>query len=189
MRNAIDKVQARLERATFALEKAGIPYAVIGGNAVAAWVSRIDESVVRNTKDVDFLLRRSDLPSAKQALEEAGFLHRTVSVLGGGAIDLFLDGPGAQARDALHIIFAGEKIAESNLEPAPDVDEIDQRVDGFRLIDLDALVRMKLTSFRRKDQVHLLDMISIGQIDEAWLDRVPPSLRGRLQELLDDPEG
>ena len=35
---AVDKVRERLLRATAALEKAGMAYAVIGGNAVAAWV-------------------------------------------------------------------------------------------------------------------------------------------------------
>lgn len=49
MVRAVEKVCERLLRATGALEKAGIPYAVIGGNAVAARVSRVDESAVRNT--------------------------------------------------------------------------------------------------------------------------------------------
>ena len=48
---------------------------------------------------------------------------------------------------------------------------------------------MKLTSFRRKDQVHLLDMISVNLIDETWPDRFPNELAARLQELLDDPDG
>ncbi|MDA0657717.1 MAG: hypothetical protein O2931_17300 [Planctomycetota bacterium] len=48
---------------------------------------------------------------------------------------------------------------------------------------------MKLTSFQRKDQVHLLDMIPIGLIDATWLDRFSPDLRVRLQELLEDPDG
>ena len=48
---------------------------------------------------------------------------------------------------------------------------------------------MKLTSFRRKDQVHVLDMISIGLIDDSWLDRMPPQLQMRLNELLNDPDG
>ena len=56
MIRAVEKVRERLERATAALEAAGAPYAVIGGNAVAAWVSRVDPSAVRNTADVDLLL-------------------------------------------------------------------------------------------------------------------------------------
>jgi hypothetical protein len=34
---------------------------VAGGNAVAAWVATVDPSAVRNTQDVDILLRRADL--------------------------------------------------------------------------------------------------------------------------------
>jgi hypothetical protein len=69
------------------------------------------------------------------------------------------------------------------------VADIDRSHSGFRLIELEALVTMKLTSYRRKDQVHLLDMVEIGMLDETWLARVPISLRDRLQALLDDPEG
>src|SRR5499427_5388292 len=105
MVQAVERVRDRMLRAAGALEQAGIPYAVIGGNAVAAWVARVDESAVRNTQDVDILLRRDDLEAAKAALAKAGFIFRHVK-----GIDMFLDGPGAKARDAVHVIFAGEKV-------------------------------------------------------------------------------
>ena len=105
MVRAVEKVRERLQRAAAALEAAGIPYAVVGGNAVASWVARVDEAAVRNTQDVDILLNRSDLEAAKQALAAAGFVFRHVK-----GIDMFLDGPGAKARDAVHILFAGEKV-------------------------------------------------------------------------------
>src|SRR5260221_4074556 len=76
MIRAVEKVRERLRRAVAALEQAGVPYAVAGGNAVAAWVSRVDEAAVRNTQDVDILLRRSDLAAAKVALGKAGFVYR-----------------------------------------------------------------------------------------------------------------
>jgi len=60
MIEAVQAVRERALRATAALERAGIPYAVAGGNAVAAWVSRVDRAAVRNTQDVDILVRRSD---------------------------------------------------------------------------------------------------------------------------------
>lgn len=190
MSEGIEKVKDRLKRSTTALEAAGIPYAVIGGNAVAAWVSRVDDSVVRNTRDVDLLVRREDLPAVTSALEGAGFHYRSASILGGtGRIKMFLDGPGAKARDAVHLIFAGERVVPESPEPSPGVDEIDPTPGDFRLLDLAALVTMKLTSYRRKDQVHLLDMLEIGQIDSSWLPRVPETLRPRLQALLDDPHG
>jgi hypothetical protein len=48
---------------------------------------------------------------------------------------------------------------------------------------------MKLTSYRRKDQVHLLDMLEIGLIDATWPARFPPELAARLQQLIDTPDG
>ena len=70
-----------------AWERAGVPYAVAGGNAVAAWVTRVDESAVRNTRDVDILIRRADLPAATAVLESAGFVYRHSA-----GVDVFLDG-------------------------------------------------------------------------------------------------
>jgi hypothetical protein len=190
MSEGIEKVKDRLRRAAGALEEAGIEYAVIGGNAVAAWVSRVDDSVVRNTRDVDMLVRRADMPLIIPAMQRAGFIHRTVSILGGkGHIEMFLDGPGAKARDGVHLIFADEKVNDEAIEPSPAVSDVDPTHPDFRLIGLLALVTMKLTSYRRKDQVHLLDMMEIGQLDASWIPRVPPSLRQRLQDLLDDPDG
>ena len=49
---AVEKVKDRLRRVTHSLNAAEIPYAVVGGNAVQYWVAQVDESVVRNTRDV-----------------------------------------------------------------------------------------------------------------------------------------
>ena len=183
MIRAVEKVRERLHRAAGALEQAGVPYAVVGGNAVAAWVSRVDEAAVRNTQDVDLVLRRTDLAAARTAMAAAGFVYRHSS-----GIEMFLDGPGAKARDAVHVVFAGEKVRPNYALPVPDVDE-SEPAPGFRVLALDALVRMKLTSFRRKDQVHVLDLIDVGLVDDSWLGRLPPELADRLAELLADPDG
>lgn len=180
---AVEKVKDRLRRVSLALDAANIPYAVIGGNAVQLWVAQVDEAAVRNTKDVNIVLRRSDLEAAKTALEAVGFAYRHVA-----KIDMFLDGRDASARDAVHVIFAGEKVRPEYLEAAPDIEDI-ARIDDVRTIPLASLVTMKLTSYRDHDRTHVRDMISVGLIDETWLDRVPPSLRDRLQQLLDDPDG
>jgi hypothetical protein len=172
-----------LLRATAALESAGITYAVIGGNAVAAWVGRVDQSAVRFTQDVDLLILRSDLDAAKAALETAGFIYRR-----GASDDLFLDGPDAKARDAVRVVFAGERVRADYALPAPDVTE-SQRADTFRVLRLDALVRMKLTSFRDKDRTHLRDLISVGLVDESWRLTLPDELTARMQSLLDTPDG
>ena len=180
---AVENVRQRLRRAAAALESAQIPYAVIGGNAVAAWVSKVDPAAARNTVDVDLMVNRSDFLAVQQALSNAGFHY--VELLG---VPTFLDGPEGRPREAVHILFAGEKVKPQYVESAPDL-TITDRHEAFRVIGLEQLVRMKLTSFRRKDQVHLQDMIELGLIDRSWLDRLPTELAAHLLELIDSPDG
>lgn len=101
---------------------------------------------------------------------------------------MFLDGGGAKARDAVHIVFAGERIGDDALAAAPDIDLTDTS-GGFHVLDLERLVTMKLTSYRDRDRTHLRDMIELGLIDDTWPARFPAALRDRLQQLLDDPNG
>ena len=180
---AVERVRDRLVRASQALEAAGVPYAVVGGNAVAAWVATIDASAVRNTQDVDILLQRADLERAAKALEGAGFIRRHVA-----GIELFLDGPHAKPRDAVHVVLAGEKVRPEYAAPAPLVSESAKPGAGtVCVLTLEALVRMKLTSFRDKDRTHLRDMLEVGLIDAGWTSRFAPELATRLQQLIDTP--
>jgi hypothetical protein len=152
-------------------------------------VSRVDEAAVRNTRDMDLLLRRADFDQARAALEAAGFIHRRVSSPDkAGFMDVFLDGPNARVRDAVHVLWAGEKVTEKSLEPSPDVTQSED-IGDFRLIELEPLVRMKLTSFRDKDRVHLRDLVEVGLVDANWCKRFPRPLAERLHTILDTPEG
>lgn len=183
MIEAVEAVRERACRATAALQKAGVPYAVAGGNAVAAWVARVDRAAVRNTQDVDILVRRADFDSAKLALEAVGFSHHNLM-----GVDCFIDGPNGSPRDAVHLIYAGEKVRETYPVPSADVTEAVQ-AEEYQVLSLEALVRMKLNSFRRKDQVHLLDLLEVGLIDGSWLPALVPEHATRLQQLIDDPNG
>jgi len=183
MVRAVEKVRERLLRATQALEVAGIPYAVAGGNAVAAWVSTVDEAAVRNTRDVDLMVERSSLDKVRAVLERAGFTYRHVA-----GIDVLLDSPEASIRDAVHLIFADEMVRPTQPGPNPAMTEIAEGTE-FKVLTLEALVKIKLTAFRRKDQVHLQDLIELGLVDASWLTRLPPALASRLKELLEDPNG
>jgi len=183
MVKAVEIVKERLLRATGALENEQIPYAVIGGNAVGAWVAEIDLSAVRNTQDVDLLIDRNDLPRVIETLERVGFRYRKAA-----GIHMLLDGPDARARDAVHLIFADERVRPDYVSVAPSVDEV--RIEKpFRFLTLDALVRMKLTSFRDKDRTHIRDLIGVGLVDHSWLQRLMPELAVRLKEILDAPDG
>ncbi len=180
---AVENVKDRLRRVTQALESAGVPYAVVGGNAVQMWVAQVDESVVRNTRDVDIALNRVDLHAAIAALEKVGFRFRQSA-----GVTMFLDGPNAKARDAVHVVFAGEKVREEYFEPVPSIENY-ERIKDVRTMALESLVRMKLTSNRDKDRVHVRDMLSVNLIDESWLSRFRPELQQRLRELIEDPDG
>jgi hypothetical protein len=183
MERAVAKVRERLLRATTALNQLGVPYAVIGGNAVASWVATVDEGAVRNTRDVDLLVLRSDLPAIQAALEQAGFVRDDVL-----EVVMFRDGPEGKPSEALHLLFAGEKARPEHLLPAPDIQTV-QDPANFRVLTLDMLVVMKLMSNWDKDRTHLRDLIGIGLLDAGWLPRLPDQLAQRLQHLLDTPEG
>lgn len=180
---AAEKVKERLRRATRALDASSVPYAVVGGNAVAEWVGRIDEDAVRNTRDVDLLVRRSDFPAARAALEAAGFIYHHLL-----DIDTFIDGPQGKPSGGIHLLFAGEKAQPDDEHTLPDLVE-SERASEFQVANLEALVRMKLIAYRLKDRVHLLDMIGVGLLDTTWPARLPPPLGARLQQLLDNPNG
>jgi hypothetical protein len=183
MVNAVELVRRRLIRASESLSRAGIEYAVVGGNAVAAWVATVDDGAVRNTQDVDILIRRADFDRAKAALEAAGFVYRRAA-----GLDAFLDGPSASPRQGVHLVFANEVVKPGEPAADPGVEESTD-LGPIRVATLEALLRIKLTAYRRKDQVHVLDMIEVGLLDATWIGRLPPVLGERLRVLLETPGG
>ena len=180
---AVELVRQRLLRATSALERAGIPYAVAGGNAVALWVSRVDGSAVRNTSDVDLLVRRTDFDAIRETLIATGFVYRQTE-----GWELFLDEPGSRARDGIHLVFAGERVKPTETMVNPEVTESEAGGE-YRVLSLRALVQIKLTAYRDKDRTHLRDLLELGIIDATWVPRYPAELGERLQALIDTPGG
>jgi hypothetical protein len=180
---AAEKVKERLRRATRALDAARVPYAVAGGNAVAEWVARVDEDAVRNTRDVDILIRRPDFPAARACLEAAGFIYYELL-----DIDTFIDGPQGKPSGGIHLLYAGEKVRRADDYNLPEIEDSERAVE-FQVAALEALVRMKLVAWRDKDRTHLRDLIGVGLIDATWPNRLPAPLGARLQQLLDNPDG
>lgn len=175
-------VEQRLRKAVDVLERAGVPYAVVGGNAVRIWVAQFNPGAVRATNDVDILIRPADLSRLIQAMQEAGFFHRQTP-----DVDMFVENENDSARNAVHVLFSGQMVRPNDPEPNPDVEPSEYGRE-FRTLPLKRLVRMKLNSFRLNDKVHLLDMIHVGLIDATWLDRFPGELRSRLQDLIENPD-
>ncbi len=179
---AVEKVRERLNRACNSLEQSQVPYAVIGGNAVAAWVATIDDGAVRNTRDVDLLLHEEDLDRATESLQSVGFVRDIVM-----NVIVFLDGPDGKPSQGIHILLAERKVRPEYISATPKVID-SQSIEGKQIVSLLELIRMKLNSYRLKDRTHLMDMIQVGLIDSTWPKRFEPELAARLQTLIDNPE-
>src|SRR5436305_5899026 len=115
---AVEKVTERLHRITAALQASSVPYALVGGQAVALWVATKDPAAVRTTKDVDILLRREDLPQARAAAASVGFDYCEIVTVG-----MFLDRSNPNPRHGVHLLWAGEKIRPEYPLPSPTVEE------------------------------------------------------------------
>ena len=176
---ALDANRDRLFRSTRALDAAGVPYAVIGGWAVASWVSTRDPDAIRTTRDVDLLLRRDDLERAKEALRDAGLYFEDV-----GGVGMFMEPVDPSPKRAVHLIWAGEKVREYDQHRAPEMEGCVAGPEGYRVIGLLDLIQMKLIAHRRHDLVHLTDMIDVGLIDRSTLGELPSDLATRLEPLL-----
>jgi hypothetical protein len=101
---------------------------------------------------------------------------------------VFLDGSDGKPSQGLHILLAGRKVRPEYATATPTIDQ-SVEIQSKSIIKLEALVEMKLNSYRDKDKTHLRDMIDVGLIDNRWPDRFLPQLANRLTALLEDPEG
>src|ERR1700751_6012097 len=115
---ALDEVTGRLQRITQALEAMSVPYALVGGQAVALWVATKDPAAVRTTKDVDILLRRADLGRARAAALTANLDYFELMGVG-----MFLERDDPNPRHAVHLIWADEKVRPEYALPSPSIDE------------------------------------------------------------------
>jgi hypothetical protein len=176
---ALDDVTDRLERITRALREASVPYALVGGQAVALWVATRDPAAVRTTKDVDLLLRRQDLARARAAALSVDMDY--LEVVGVG---MFLERTDPNPRRAVHLVWAGEKVRPEYALPSPDVDERELIGPDKQVVSLAGLVRMKLMANRDQDRVHLRDLIDVGLVGRDLMPVLPCELAARLDALL-----
>lgn len=179
-----EKVQERMHKAAAALKAGGVPFVVIGGNAVGVWVATRDEGAVRNTKDVDILLARSDLQRAAEAMAAGGFDLAEVN-----GITVFLDRDDPMPSRGVHVLFAQERIRPFDPVVAPPVKVGIVSATGIPAMDLRELLILKLIAYRDIDRVHIRDLMGVGLIDDALAEQIPPELRPRLEEIRANPDG
>jgi hypothetical protein len=178
---ALDDVSNRLERVCKAFSQLQVPYALVGGQAVAIWVASIDPAAVRTTKDVDVLLERSDLPKARAAATPVGLDYFEVMGVG-----MFLDRKDPNPRHAVHVVWAGEKVRPDYDYPSPGLDQRQELSPGINVVSLAGLIQMKLLANRDQDRLHLRDMIDVGLVGRDILNQLPKPLADRLESLLTD---
>jgi hypothetical protein len=159
-----------------AFSTVGIDYRVVGGLATYLYVEEAQPDAGRLTRDIDIAVRRQDLDRIAQAVKPFGLEYRHV-----GGVDMLIRA-GEPARRAVHLIFSGEKVRPHYSEPVPELGA-SRTVQGIRLIPLSDLIRMKLTSFRLKDQTHLKDLDEAGLITSEVEAALSPLLRERLDQV------
>lgn len=175
---AVNRVETLLRKVAKALEEARVPYGVVGGNAVAAWVATVDKGAVRATKDVDILVRRADMSAVTKALQAVGLMP--VEVLG---VVMFVDRRRPNPKTGVHVVFANERVRPHYTHAAPDPKDTVRTEAGLVVVDLPALVRMKLQAYRDIDRVHIRDLMAVDVIDAALIQELPGDLRERLEEI------
>jgi hypothetical protein len=165
----VDQLLERMRRFHAAMEAGGIPYRIIGGLATFIHVFERQPIKARLTQDVDAGVARDDLQRIIRAAESGGFVYRHVA-----GIDMLLDPGKPSDRSAVHLIFIGEKVLVS--DPV-------RTKEGIWICPVADLVRMKLTSFRLKDKVHIQDLDGVGLITPEIEAALPDPLRERLHEV------
>lgn len=180
-RMALDDVNERLQRITGALKHYQVPFAFVGGQAVAMWVATVEPAAVRTTKDVDLLIRREDLSAARAAALSVDMDY--FEVLGVG---MFLDRDDPNPRHAVRLIWAGEKVRPNCAHPSPTLDRCETLPGDRPIVSLPDLVLMKLMSNRDQDRVHLRDLIDVGLVNRELLQQLPPDVADDLDVLLSE---
>jgi hypothetical protein len=168
-----DPVHKTMRRLVKRLEKAKIPYAVVGGMAVFAHEYR------RATNDVDVLLTREGFEAFRQKLvprdydpvpgRPRRFLDRTHQV----TIDVLVTGafPGTGKPGPITY---------------PDPQEVSERRKDYLVVTLATLIQMKLAARRYRDFGDVVELIRFNNLDESFADRLHPSVRQDYVECLEE---
>jgi hypothetical protein len=168
-----DEVHKTMRRLVKKLEKASIPYAVMGGMAVNAHGHR------RTTDDLDVLLtaegfarfRAKFVPKNYGTVPKRSrrFIDQTNEV----TVDILVTG-----------LFPGS--GRPGPVAFPDPTEVSETVDEIKVIDLATLIQLKLAARRYQDFADVANLIRAKDLDESFQDHLHPSLRRDYIECLEE---
>ncbi|MBI4254064.1 MAG: hypothetical protein HY616_03235 [Candidatus Rokubacteria bacterium] len=174
----VEQLLDTVRRLVQAFTQAGLDYRVVGGVAVFLHVTERDPGAARSTRDVDIAVDRAQLQAVVDAVRPFGFTYRHAA-----GVDMLVDAREPKARSAVHLVFVREKVRPEYVEPVPDFSPPARTAEGVLLAPVADLVRMKLTSYRLKDKVHIQDLDAVGLITPEVEAQLPEVLRARLREV------
>jgi hypothetical protein len=174
----VEQLLETVRRLVQALAQAGVEYRVVGGVAVFLHVSERDPGAARSTRDVDMAVDRVHLQAIIDAVRPFGFTYRHAA-----GVDMLVDARDPRARSVVHLVFVREKVRPEYVEPVPDFSEPAVTEEGVLLAPVADLVRMKLTSYRLKDRVHIQDLDAVGLITPEVEAQLSEVLGARLREV------
>jgi len=169
-----------LHRIAVPLMAEDVAHEVIGGLAVLIHVEEAAPEHSVLTRDVDLMIQRSDLERVKEIAARHGFRFRHTA-----GLDMLIFGPAESARNAVHLIFSGEKVRPQQAVPNPPIHAQRKTILGSEVfvIPVPDLVRMKLSSYRDKDRVHIRSMDAAGLIGPEIEESLPAGLQARLGHI------
>jgi hypothetical protein len=160
------------------LDAEGIPYALLGGLALA------EHGYPRLTEDVDVLLNPAGLARFCQQLVGRGYRPAF-----SGARKTFRD---AETGVRIEIVTSGEYPGDGLPKPVafpdPADPEVAVEIAGIRVVTLEKLIELKLASglsapHRLRDLADVQDLIALLGLPPALADRLNPSVQAAYREL------
>jgi hypothetical protein len=151
---------------------------VVGGFAAYMHVNEVEPMAARLTRDIDVAIDRADLDAIIEATRPYGFRYRHAA-----GVDMLVDAEAPKAHSAVHLLFIREKVRQEYAEAVPAFSPAVKYENGISIISVADLVKMKLTSFRDKDRVHVRDMDSVGLLTAEIEAGLSPILQERLKHI------
>ncbi|MDE3091520.1 MAG: hypothetical protein KGJ80_19295 [Chloroflexota bacterium] len=165
-----------LRRLARRLDAEKIPYALIGGMALAA------HGFVRMTQDVDILVTAKGLAAFRERCVGRGYVPAF-----SGAERSFRD---TETQVRIEIITTGEYPGDGKPKPVvfPDPASSSIEREGMRVVTLEKLIELKLASgmtatHRLRDLADVQDVIAALDLPEDFAERLDASVRGKYREL------
>jgi hypothetical protein len=172
------RLRNTLRRLTQRLNAEGIPYALLGGLALA------EHGYPRLTEDIDLLLTPSGLERLRQRLVGRGYRPAF-----SGARKTFRD---TETGVRIEIVTTGEYPGDGLPKPVafpdPTTPGIAEEIEGIRVVTLEKLIELKLASgmsapHRLRDLADVQDLITRLRLPLALADQLDPWVRATYRDL------